>query len=309
MPKFFIYNGDAVSQDCKADLTHLLQDNFIDAPCDVMDWHVKQNFDGLRLRDAPTLVVPGGSMWAMYIDLQKEFDKVTGLVNNKGFHYIGSCAGAYLAGEAITVSSTTYERDDARDYRQISRIGQASPVRPGLGLLPGVSTFGPLYSSQFHCEAHKPFLSEKGILFPFMPYSYSIKPTDGDGFAALYLSGCGFSVSPMAAEFPVEIVATYQEALAHGQSPTYEADIPAVLYKSGHESTAGNVLVSSAHLETCVPNSQILKALSTIDSAAAVGGKLSDFETFQLESEATKLSQAAFVGDALKRMYSPRVCP
>lgn len=271
MAKIFIYNGFGTGENSCNDTKQLFEcEHLFDKKADVIFSHLSENFTGLNpICDNPTIVIPGGSASFMGADMFAggQNAKIQDLVS-QGFHYVGICAGSYLATNNSDFFSTRYQYDPIAHtfsdpkYEMSTRIENFS-----FNICSSYSALGPFYpNDDFNDYQNKSELRSKEL----RPYHVTLSLNEtSQNISQLFVEGCGFEnqIIPDIGDKkqPYDVVASYANREnysftypATGQKKTITHFAAMIRKRAGLQPNEGGVFLSGTHIEACVENSKLL---------------------------------------------------
>jgi glutamine amidotransferase-like uncharacterized protein len=259
-----IYNGEGAGPNSTHDLKELFSTTEIydEAPT-ITYTHFESNFDELAPQDV-TIVLPGGSVSEMGRNLSPYQDKIK-YFTDRGAKGLFICAGAYLATQHAEMFSDTYifkpetAKFDALPYT--SNTSHYFGQQLSLNVIQNYHALGPFIPNDNFIPAYHEGLELHASIGK--PYSVSLEINPGlelkeTHSTEIFFKGCGFeriNESPSS-----EVVAIYKDSRHHSffypQSKTTKTleNLPAIIRE-------GKFIASGVHLETCVPESKLLKFL------------------------------------------------
>ena len=271
MTKIFIYNGANTGENSRQDARQLFEceDIFNKRP-DVVLSDFNENFSGLNpIQDNPTLVIPGGAAIFMGIDMLESGQKakIQDLIS-QGFHFVGICAGAYLATTNSDIFNTRHVYHSIEntfsdpEFQMSSRIEQFS-----FNICSSHSALGPFYPNKDYDDyPNKTELKLKNLL----PFNVTLSLNEtSQKISQLFVGGCGFESQAIPdridKKLPYEIVATYADRENYSfsysdleQKKTIHNFAAMIRKKAGSQPKDGGVFLSGTHIEACVKDSKLL---------------------------------------------------
>jgi glutamine amidotransferase-like uncharacterized protein len=262
MPKIFIYNGKNTGESSRSDLyTFFTTTRVFDHP-DVCFSDFKSSFDGLLVADNPTLVVPGGNAGYMLGDLKNELAKIKNLVQYHGFHYVGVCAGAYIATINTDILSTDYKINSTNYSLSLNEVNKL------IGLCGSYKAIGPFFPHPIYTGYNEAEL--KRTPRPYLPMSTLIRYNQQPYVitSQLFVSGCAF-VPDDGCDKGYESVAYYLDSSSYTFNYPYRTEryssLSSAIRKkaSNNNKHCGGVFLTGTHIEASVPNSCMSRFFST----------------------------------------------
>ena len=181
-----------------------------------------------------------------------------------GSHYLGICAGAYLAPSIFEYSETNYLRDTNGSFLP-SAITNFSESKPkfGLKLCAEFIARGPFYPNQFYSQ---PIFDSKIISKKqWRPQVVNLSDQNDIKTKHLFIEGCGFPENPNRSTQNYSSVATYQDqakfSFFHKKTnqPCEEIEFPAIIaQKPQANKRQSGIFLSGVHIEACVKESLML---------------------------------------------------
>lgn len=272
--KVFVYCGENTSPYCVQDATAFFTAYGVFGKPDVrLTDALSENFSGLDPSKI-AVVVPGGA--AIFMSMKLKGITILPALLKAGAHYIGFCAGAYLA-----LNTLIYEASHKviNENLELPRQRVAEGDIFSFDLSKDYSAMGPFYpdatyyldwqrqyrddytTAQFR-DANKPYVTD-----------LTFRASDDFALPALYVAGCGFKSRGIMRN-EMHVLATYPQQsyrflnCVTPYSTQYREEkietLPAIIArKPNAERKQGGVLLSGPHIEASVPDSSMVRFFST----------------------------------------------
>lgn len=258
--RIFIHSGPGISAECVADTKAFMLNHVVDTK-DVQTGDIRHyNFDQLVASDNPTIVFPGGKLFTIFSSLRgEEAQKISHLVKNRGFNYVGVCAGGYLGANQFEIIQPPTKNQYNLPISAGTNFG--SEFNP-FAVTSDFNAFGPLHDDSIFYEDY--FSAQNG----FKPFLTTISMGE-NSMSQLCVAPCLFERCNNT-DKSTQVVSTYsgkwqnfqyqdeQEQRRTITSPVAMFSRPRT--RDSNSLLKGGMFFSGTHFEACGKKSKLLEA-------------------------------------------------
>lgn len=263
--KIFIYNGYGADSSSAEDVKTLFSSGNIFSSCDILLTDFTQNFDGISSTDNHTVIFAGGNASLILDSIAAKAKTNIQSLQLAGSHYVGICAGAFIATEQADVFKTPYKCKYYCPYPAPIYLGDFGRLKNAVpSVCSDYKAIGPFYPNSFYYPGRiciDKDITEKEVedSLTLKPYCVELALPQKQYLSSLYVAGCGFASTRESKSF--EILGTFPKSIDFSYPNDFreEKNFPAIIQKkSDKEKKNGAVLLSGTHIETTVADSKFL---------------------------------------------------